>query len=373
MKIREFGVEAYMNTYEDFAKYNLGETCVSSVTLSEFMDLVGDRERIFDEMSKLRLSYGYIKGNPLFKEGIATLYKNAGKDNIVTTHGGIGANNLVLQTFVEPGDEVVSILPTYQQLYSIPESIGAIVKIMPLNAENNFMPSLDLLKEYMTDKVKIVCLNNPNNPSGSLMDKEYLQKIVDIVSPFGSYILCDEVYRGLAHEGDNLTESIFDLYEKGIGTSSMSKVYSLAGLRLGWVVAPKDVIEKICVHRDYNTISCNVIDEYLAALALKNKEKIFARNLKIVKNNLAILDEWVTNEPNFSYVKPKAGTIAFVKLNFDMPSKDFCTKLLDETGVLVVPGSAFDMEGYIRIGYAYEPLELKMGLKLISEFAKKCS
>ena len=367
MIIKEFGVEMYMNTYEDLCKYNLAETCVSSMTLSELLDLVGDKEKVVREMLELRLSYGHIRGNPRFKDAIENLYETATKSNIITTHGAIGANHLLFHSLVEKEDEVISIMPSYQQLYSIPESLGAKVKIMPLNAENKFLPCLQLLEKYISERVKLVCINNPHNPSGSVMDVDYMRKIVDVVRPFGAYILCDEVYRGLTHEGNNLTESIYDLYELGISTSSMSKVYSLAGLRLGWIVAPKEVIDKVIRHRDYNTISCGVIDEYLALIALENMDKIFERNLKIAKDNLYILDEWISNEPKASYVKPKGGTTAFVKLDINIPSEDFCIQLLQETGVLVVPGSAFDMEGYIRIGYSYEPTELKAGLELISK------
>jgi len=370
MKIKPFGVEIYMNAYEDDCVYNLGETCVSSVTVDELLTLVGDKEALMEEILALRLTYGHIKGSPDYKAAICGLYETMKPENVLTTHGAIGANHLVITTLVEPGDEVISVLPTYQQLYSIPESVGAKVHILPLNMENNFLPDLALLKSTMNEKVKLVCINNPNNPSGAVMDKAYLMKLIDIVKPYGAYILCDEVYRGLIHEGNNLMASMADLYEKGISTGSMSKAYSLAGLRIGWVAAPADVIENIFIHRDYNTISCGVIDDYLAALALKNKDKIFERNLGIVRNNLAILDQWINADPNFSYIKPKAGTTAFVKLNFDMPSYDFCLKLLKETGVLVLPGSAMDMEGFIRIGYAYEAKLLQTGLDKISEFTR---
>ena len=151
----------------------------------------------------------------------------------------------------------------------------------------------------------------------------------------------------------------------------MSKVFSLAGLRIGWIAAPPDVIEQVSKHRDYNTISCGVLDDYLAAVALKYKDKIFARNLNIVRNNIAILDKWVNADPNFSYVKPKSGTTAFVKLNFDMPSRDFCLKLLESTGVLILPGSAMRMEGFFRIGYAFEARQLEIGLEKISQFTRE--
>lgn len=370
MKIKEFGVEMYMNAYEDDCTYNLAETCVSSMTVSELLELTGEKDKILGDILSSRLSYGHIEGSPAFKDGICSLYEKMKPENITTTHGAIGANSLAINAVVEPGDDVVSILPTYQQHYSIPESIGANVKILPLNMANKFMPDLELLANYMNNNVKLVCINNPHNPSGSVMDRGYLQKLIDIVSPYGAYILSDEAYRGLTHEGNNLTESIADLYDKGISTASMSKTFSLAGLRIGWVAAPEEVISLITMHRDYTTISCGVIDDYLASVALKNKDRIFERNLKIIKNNIGILDDWMNSDPNFSYIKPRGGTTAFIKLNFDYPSNDFCVKLLEKTGVLILPGSVMDTEGFVRIGYAYEPELLKAGLDQISEFTK---
>ena len=361
----------YMNAYENDAKYNLSETCVSSLTLDELLELIGEKDKIIEEMLSLRLSYGAIEGSDNIKAGICSLYETIKPENVVTTHGAIGANDLVISALVDPGDVVLSVLPTYQQHYSIPESIGADVKIIPLNMENNFLPDPHLIKSFMSDKVKLVCLNNPNNPSGSLMDEKYLQEIIDIVKPYGAYILCDEVYRGVNHEGDNMTASMADLYEKGISTCSMSKVFSLAGLRLGWVAGPVELIEKVNIHRDYTTISCGVIDDFLAGLALKNKDKIFDRNLAIVRKNIEILDEWINSGTNFSYVRPRAGTTAFIKMNFDMTSFDFCQKLLQDTGVMLVPGSAMGVEGFLRIGYAYEPELLSKGLEIVSQFTKE--
>ena len=370
MKIRDFGVEMYMNAYEDNCKYNLAETCVSSMSLNELLELTGEREPALSDILSLRLTYGHIEGSPAFKEGICGLYREMKPENITTTHGGIGANSLVINAIVEPGDEVISVLPTYQQLYSIPESLGAKVKILPLNMENRFLPDLDLLAGYMNDSVKLVCINNPHNPSGSVMDGAFLSKLIDIIRPHGSYILADEAYRGLTHHGCNLTDSVADLYEKGVSTAGMSKAFSLAGLRIGWIAAPEHVIGLISKHRDYTTISCGVIDDYIAAMALRNREKIFTRNLKIVNSNVEILDDWVNSDPNFSYIKPQGGTTAFIRLNFDVPSSDFCLKLLDETGVMILPGSVMDAEGFIRIGYAFEPELLKTGLEKISEFTK---
>jgi aspartate/methionine/tyrosine aminotransferase len=200
------------------------------------------------------------------------------------------------------------------------------------------------------------------------MDEEMLKEIIEIARSVGAYVLSDEAYRGMNHEGDRFTTSIVDLYEKGISTSSMSKTYALAGLRTGWVCSSREVIETINKRRDYNTISCSMIDDYMSAMALENKEKIVDRSMGIVKRNIEIIDAWLANNPGFSYIKPKAGPVIVIKYNLDMPSKEFCKKLLDETGVLVIPGGVLDIEGHFRVGIGNNTENLKIGLSRIAEF-----
>ncbi|MCL2618219.1 MAG: aminotransferase [Defluviitaleaceae bacterium] len=371
MRIQDFAIEMYMNEYEAGCRYNLAETCVSSLTVDELLTLCGRREEALAELLSLRMTYGHITGSPGFVRGICGLYKTVKPENVTTTHGAIGANALVFSALVEPGDEVVSIFPAYQQLYSLPEALGAKVTTMPLNESNGFLPDVELLANLMNERVKLVVINNPHNPSGAVMDAAYLQRIVDVVRPYGTYILCDEAYRGLTHTGQNLTESLADMYEHGISTSSMSKALALAGLRIGWVAAPEAVIEKVNKHRDYTLISCGVADDYLDSLALEHSGKIFARNIAIARANLDVLDAWVTREPHFSFVRPQGGTTAFIKLGFDMPSREFCLGLLEDTGVMVVPGSAMGVEGYIRVGYAFEKDLLEKGLGIISAYVKE--
>jgi aspartate/methionine/tyrosine aminotransferase len=369
MKIKDFGVEIWMNLYENNCEYNLAETCVESLTLNELLEISGKKDEIIKELLDMQLSYGDIEGSNALRSHISKLYTTIDDiDRITISHGAIGGNDLAIFTLVEPGDHVISVLPTYQQHYSIPEAYGADVDILKLKAENNFLPSLEELKSLVREDTKLICINNPNNPTGSLMDEEYLKAIVEIAKSCDAYILCDEVYRGLNHEGDYFTSSIVDLYDEGVATSSMSKTFSLAGLRLGWVVGPKDFIEAVNRRRDYNTISCGRIDDRLAVVAMENKEKILIRNRNIIHKNIGLLDQWVNSEPKLSYVKPKAGTTAFVKYDVDMPSEEFCKKLLEEKGVMLVPGTAMHMEGYLRIGYAYSPKIFKTGLEKISEF-----
>ena len=368
MKIRDFGVEIWMNRYENHCELNLAETCVESLTVAELLDMAGKRDAILSELLPMKLTYGAIEGSDRLRGLIAGLYDRQAIENVVVTHGAIGANALVHETLVEPGDRVISVLPTYQQHYSIPESFGADVQILKLKPEHGFLPDLEELRRLATPDTRLICLNNPNNPTGSLMDRDFLLEVVQIARGCGAWILCDEVYRGTDQQGDGMTASIADLYEKGISTGSMSKTYSLAGLRLGWIVGPKALLHAVSIHRDYNTISVGMLDDHFAAIALENRGKILARSHDITRRNLAILAEWVEGEPLISWVKPKSGTTALLKYDLPLTSEVFCTTLLERTGVMLTPGSAMDMEGYLRIGYANGEAILREGLKRMSAF-----
>lgn len=369
MKIKPFAVEEWMNAWEVGAKYNIAETCVDSISMNDLFELTGeDKTEFLNRLCARRLSYGDIEGLPEFRKGVCGLYKTLNIENIVPTHGASGANHHVFYSLISPGDRVVSIMPTYQQLYSIPESYGADVQILHLSKENNYLPDLEKLRRLVTPETKMICINNPNNPTGALMSEQLLREIVEIARSADAWILCDEVYRHLSQE-DGWCPSIVDLYEKGISVSSMSKVFSLAGLRLGWIATHDMSVVKSCLsHRDYNLVSCGIFDEMLAAVALKHRDKLLERSRKIVRENLQILDDWVGSEPHVSYVKPKAGTTALVYYDLDIPSYEFCEEMYKKTGAFVTPGDCFEVPHSMRIGYAYGKQDLIDGLKAISEY-----
>ncbi len=369
MKIDNFKVEDWFNEYERFSKYDMADTCVESLSLNELFELVGDREKNLEYILNKRLNYGDIQGSERIKTAISFMYEKVDVQNITITHGAIGANQLVMLSVIEAGDKVVSILPTYQQHYSIPKSIGADVCTVFLREENNWLPDIDELSQKVTKDTKIICMNNPNNPTGSVMPETMLKRIVEIARKNDAYILCDEVYRGLEHDG-NISKSIADLYEKGISTGSLSKVFSLAGLRLGWIVAPDDVMSKIIVQREYNTISVSAIDDYFGTLALENKEVILGRNLPKILKGKEILLDWVRDESNVELVPPMGGTTALLKYNSPLSSVELCKKLLEDTGVLFLPASTLEMEGYLRVGYCSNIKMLSEGLAKFSKWLR---
>lgn len=373
MHIEPFAVEIWMNAWEQRCELNLAETCVESLTIAELLKLAGKNDRDLAEVLAMKMTYGDIRGSERLLNAIAALYDRQKPDNLITTHGTIGANMLVHKAMISRGDRVVAVVPTYQQHYSIPASIGADVQTVKLRKEKGYLPDLDELRALVQPETRMIAINNPNNPTGALMDRRMLEEIAEIARSVEAYILCDEVYRGIDQAGSGRTASIADVYEKGISTCGMSKAFSLAGLRLGWIAAPEAVVEAVAIHRDYDTIAVGRIDDHFAALALEHHERVLARSQAITRGNLAVLEEWMAHEPRLSWVKPRSGTTTLLDYDLPLPSRDLCVTLLQETGVMFTPGSAFDMEGTIRIGFANTPSIFQEGLARVSAFLAKQS
>ncbi len=368
MEIEPFGVEIWMNEWENHCAFNLAETCVESITIDELLRLAGHNTDDLSDLLPMKMTYGAIEGSTRLRSAIAALYSDQTVENITVTHGTIAANMLIHKTLAGRGDRVVSIVPTYQQHYAIPSSIGADVHKLVLEEANAFLPDMDDLRRLVVPGTKLITLTNPNNPTGALIERPMLEEIAEIARSVGAYVLCDEVYRGTNQTGSGMTEAMADIYEKGISTAGMSKAYSLAGLRLGWIVAPPEVTAQVLVHRDYDTISVGMINDHFASIALEAKDKLLARSQRITRGNLALLEAWIETEPRVSWIKPRSGTTAMLKLDVSVTARAFCVGLLEETGVMLTPGDVFDMEGYVRIGYANNPEILKAGLEKMSGY-----
>ncbi|WP_296419573.1 aminotransferase [Pseudooctadecabacter sp.] len=366
MKIEPFGVEQWMNAWETKCELNLAETCVASLTLAELMQMAGTTQQMPADLAQMKMTYGEIRGSTRLRGLVAGLFHGQRPENVLITHGTIGANHMVYQTLVGVGDHVVAITPTYQQHTAIPRSLGAEVTEVALQEADGWLPDWDAVAAAVTPATTVIALTNPNNPTGALIDRAGLERVAQIARSVGAWVLCDEVYRG-TEQGDPVP-SIVEVYDKGISTGSTSKAYSLAGLRLGWIVGPEALLDDCEVHRDYTTISVGMVDDYFAAMALGAKDAVLERSREITRGNLSVLRDWVAAQPKASFVEPKAGTTAFVKLDVPMVSYDLCVALLRDTGVMFTPGSALGREGYVRIGFACQRDVLKEGLARVGRW-----
>lgn len=252
-------------------------------------------------------------------------------------------------------------------MYSFPESFGVETDLVELKEGNDWLPDLDDFKRAIKDNTKMICLVNPNNPTSTMFSKEFLMKLIEIAKAHQLYILCDEVYQGLSDD----EVSISDLYDLGIATSSLSKITSYAGLRIGWIKANHKIIKMINDRRDYHIISTGYINDYLATIVVENYDKILKRSRKIIETNRQILIDWLEKEPLVDCVVPKVGTIAFLKYKLPIKSKELCIELQKDTGVFFVPGACFNQEYHLRFGFANNSKDIKIGLELFSKWLHK--
>ncbi len=379
-----------MDAYETKCKYNIAETCCASISIDQLRELSEDKDKQVVDTSKV-LNYGAIRGSPDLRANLARLYSAKAAtplpaENILTTPGAIQANYLTTYTLVGPGDHVICHYPTYQSLYEIPKQMGAEVDLWKAKPENKWVPQIDDLKALIKPNTKLIIINNPNNPTGAVLGKSFLQELIDIAAEKNITILGDEVYRPLFHSISPIDKefppSLLSMgYKNVIVTGSMSKAYSLAGIRIGWIASRNsEIIEQIASARHYTTISVSHLDEQIAAYALSPStvHGLLARNIELAKTNLALLERFVLkNDDECEWVKPLAGTTAFVKFHREgkpVDSVDFCKKLLEKTGVLLVPGSQSfgeEFKGYVRIGYVNETNLVKEGLDEASKFVRK--
>lgn len=370
MEIQAFGVEEWLNVWENDAVYDIAGSSIASMTLEEILNLdPAGKDVLLAELLQKKMNYGWIEGSPEFKEEVAKLYRTVKPSQILQTNGATGANFLALYALIERGDHVVSLYPTYQQLYDIPRSFGAEVSLWKIHEEDKWLPSLDELRQLVRPNTKMICINNANNPTGAIMDRSFLEGIVEVAREVGAYILSDEVYKPLEDGLD--VPAIVDIYEKGISTNSLSKTYSVPGVRVGWVVANDEVTELFRKYRDYTMICAGVFDDFITTHVLKHKEAVLKRNQAIVSENLAIVKDWVAKEPRVSLVFPRHVSTSFIKVDIPEETESFCIRLLKEKGVLLVPGNRFDMPGYARLGYCTHTETLKNGLQNLSEFLRQ--
>jgi aspartate/methionine/tyrosine aminotransferase len=367
---------------------NIAETCAASISIDDLVTLCEDPNVEPPLKTSTKLTYGPIRGSNPLRERLASLYSARVSSplpaqNILITPGAIAANFLLMYTLIAPGDHIVCVHPTYQQLYAVPESLGAEVSLWKLSRDKKYIPDLEELKTLVKENTKMIIINNPNNPTGATIPKSVLQGLVDFARERDIILVSDEVYRPLFHGispvDPEFPPSMISMgYSKAIITGSMSKAYSLAGIRLGWIASrDRSIIEAIATARDYTTISVSQLDGQVASYALSGSvlHALLGRNIQLAKTNLALLETFVNSHGSIcSWVKPTGGTTAFIKfLKNEQPVDDvqFCIDVIERTKVMFIPGSKCfgqEFKGFVRIGYVCETRVLQEALKKLSAF-----
>jgi aspartate/methionine/tyrosine aminotransferase len=366
MKIEAFQSERLLSVWQNQVKFDFTETGVHPMYLKE---LVTPQE--LDEIyQSVQLRYIQTNGTLPLKTAICQMYPGAKPENILVTNGSAEANFITLWRCIEPGDEMVALYPNYMQVPGTARNFGALVKPFFLKEELGWAPDLEQLKRMVTPKTSLIYITNPNNPTGAVLTLAEMQEIVRIAASVGAWILADEVYRGAELHGD-LSPSFWGMYDKVLIVAGLSKAYTLPGLRVGWLVGPPQIAEALWGYHDYTTITTGALSDRLAQLAMRPETRamILKRNREISARNITVLTDWLAAHPGmFRFVLPKIGGVAFVGYNLKINSTELVMRLLKEQSVLVVPGDAFGLDGYFRIGYGSQ--NLKAGLELVNNTLK---
>lgn len=362
MRFKQFAMERWQSTYEHRVGFNLSESGVHPLTVAELLGLAGGAG--LEELGETRLGYGQSNGSDELRARIAELHPGATDDGVLVTVGGAEANLAAAWRLLEPGERVAVLLPNYMQVPGWVESLGGEIHPVPLLEGAGWQPDLDRLREGLEEGARFVLVTNPNNPTGAVLTPSSMDGITELADRHGAWILSDEVYRGAEVEGPE-TSTFWGRTERVVVTNSLSKAYGLPGLRVGWLVAPPEVAADLWARTDYTTIALASLSDLLAriALAAGTRERILRRTRAIIRENLDVLTNWLDGQDGlFTYRRPDAGAICYVRYDAPINSTELCERLRVEQDLLLVPGDHFGMDRFLRIGFGPPRAELEVAL-----------
>ena len=369
MKLEPFAMERMQSTYENQVRFNLSESGVNPLRLDELVDGAVDRDAFFAE----RLRYTQSNGTEPLRSAIASLYDGATVDHVQVTNGGAEANYITTWRLVEPGDEVVMMVPNYMQTWGLARAFGGTLIEWPLvldeRGRSRWRVDTAALERLVTARTRLIVICNPNNPTGARFESSDLDRIASVANRSGAWILADEIYRGAERDGRE-TPTMWGRSDRVIVTSGLSKAYGLPGLRIGWIVGPPAFVASTWSYHDYTTIAPGALSDALAQRALEpaRRERILSRTRSILNQNFPVIAEWLDGHGDlFSYAPPDAGAIVYVRYRIPVNSTELVTRLRTEKSVLIVPGDHFGMDGYLRIGFGEDIAYLRSALERIGD------
>ena len=353
MQIPDFKLERYFAQYEFNVKYVL---CASDCESFSIQDILDFEPGAADRFHQHWLGYTESQGSPTLQTEISRLYEGIKPEQVLVHTGAEEAIFLFMHAVLDAGDHIVVHWPCYQSLFEVARSIGSQVTLWKAREEYGWSLDPDELQQHIRPNTKAVVINTPHNPTGYLMLPEAFHEIAEICRDKGLILFSDEVYRESEYRPEDRLPAACDLGDHTVSLGVMSKTYGLAGLRIGWIATRNsEVYNRIAALKDYTTICNSAPSEFLAELALRHRDKLVARNLAIISDNLALLDQFFGRHSHrFEWQRPGAGAIGFPRLIGHDVSK-FCKDLVEKTGVLLLPGTLYDDQGnHFRVGFGRE-------------------
>jgi len=349
MNLSPFKLERYFAKYEFNTEYLLCSSDCEAMTIADLLTL---EEGAAEKFQQTWLGYTESQGHPALRKEIANIYESIQPEEILVHTGAEEAIYLFMHAVLKKNDHVIVHTPHYQSLSEVAGSIGCETCAWSARETNGWALDVKELKSLVQLNTKAIILNTPHNPTGYLMSKADFEAVNQFAKEHNLLLFCDEVYRESEYDPEKRLPAGCDMGEHAISLGVTSKTYGLAGLRIGWIATKnKDVYSKMASMKDYTTICNSAPSEFLAEVALRNRQKLIDRNLGIIRDNLEIMDELFERHADlFKWVRPAAGSMGFPKLiKGDIES--FCDDLVKKAGVLLLPGTMYDDKGnHFRTG-----------------------
>jgi aspartate/methionine/tyrosine aminotransferase len=262
---------------------------------------------------------------------------------------------------IDSGDEILLETPNYEALQRVPTNIGAEVKMIERRFDRNWQIDLEELERRVSRRTKAILMTNLHNPSGTATNPDKMLTIGQIARDHGARVIVSEVYLDSCFAQGHKPAVSYGEHLISIG--SLSKVYGLGGLRVGWIVADDEVIERIKVAQDYVMGGLSSPSQSLALHALSKSDVLVNRCRQIVQGNVKVLGEWIRKHPHLSWIEPDGGTVALVKLPPNLDAMALSNYTREKYSTLVAPGDFFGLRGFIRVALGIDEEVLRNGLK----------
>ena len=296
------------------------------------------------------------------------------KTQVLVTVGGSEAIDLCIRALVNPGEEVLIPEPSFVCYVPLTEMAGGVPVHLPLKAENEFRLTADELRRAITPRTKALILAFPNNPTGAVMEKSDLEAVADVLRGTNIAVISDEIYGELTYEGVHTSIALLDgMRERTIVVGGFSKSHAMTGWRLGSLLAPSELTAQMFKIHQYGIMCAPTTSQFAAVDALahgdadiEQMKNEYNRRRRLILDGLAACGIACFPPKGAFYVFPEIGT-------FGLSSEEFCTRLIDEENVALVPGSAFGEsgEGFARVSYAYSVRHIEKALERIARFVQR--
>jgi hypothetical protein len=313
------------------------------LTLTELRDKASPEDRAAFE--NLRLGYTDTQGGLYVREAIATTYSDLQPEHIQCFAGAEEGVYIAMKVLLDAADHAIVVVPNYQAAETIPLSICGVSGV-PLLEDENWRLDLVAVKAAIRPNTKLISINFPNNPTGAVPDRDTFENLLELCREHDLYLFSDEVYRLLEVDEAKRLPQVADVYAKGLSLNVMSKAYGLPGLRIGWIASrDMELLARFNRYKHYLSICNSAPSEHLAVIALKAREQILERNRSIVRENISRLNDFFADYPQlFEWTPPDGGCVAFPRYIGSGGVTAFCKRLVEEAGVLLLPGSIYRSE-----------------------------